>query len=236
VYQKLATRPTPCKRTVSVLFHSPFGVLFTFPSRYLFTIGLEKYLALGVSAPCFTPAIHVRRYSGTILKESHTISNTGLLPAGAALPNAFFYCVQFVTLLLLWTVSTYNPAHLFSCHTLKVWNAVLSKLFLVFLKSVLVAVQVFRLRTLHNKAISTVFRILWIDFCLYYAHGTFFVNQKYIQHRNAFYLQYFATHTRKTYFSSITPKKVRGLGSFRFARRYSGNTETIASRYARYEE
>ena len=26
--------PTPCKYTVSVLFHSPLGVLFTFPSRY----------------------------------------------------------------------------------------------------------------------------------------------------------------------------------------------------------
>ena len=29
-----ASAPTPCKYTVSVLFHSPLGVLFTFPSRY----------------------------------------------------------------------------------------------------------------------------------------------------------------------------------------------------------
>ena len=29
-----APAPTPCKYTVSVLFHSPLGVLFTFPSRY----------------------------------------------------------------------------------------------------------------------------------------------------------------------------------------------------------
>ena len=28
-----------CKRTVSGSFHSPSGVLFTFPSRYLCTIG-----------------------------------------------------------------------------------------------------------------------------------------------------------------------------------------------------
>ena len=29
-----------------VLFHSPPGVLFTFPSRYYYTIGHQKYLAL----------------------------------------------------------------------------------------------------------------------------------------------------------------------------------------------
>ena len=29
-----ASAPTPCKHTVSGLFHSPLGVLFTFPSRY----------------------------------------------------------------------------------------------------------------------------------------------------------------------------------------------------------
>ena len=38
--------PTACKRTVSDLFHSPLGVFFTFPSRYLFTIGHQEYLAL----------------------------------------------------------------------------------------------------------------------------------------------------------------------------------------------
>ena len=29
------------------------GVLFTFPSRYLFTIGRQEYLALGSGLPCF---------------------------------------------------------------------------------------------------------------------------------------------------------------------------------------
>ena len=38
--------PTVCKHIVSDLFHSPPGVFFTFPSRYLFTIGHKKYLAL----------------------------------------------------------------------------------------------------------------------------------------------------------------------------------------------
>src|SRR5213594_1639514 len=36
-----------------VLFHSPPGVLFTFPSRYWFTIGGQKYLALGGGPPRF---------------------------------------------------------------------------------------------------------------------------------------------------------------------------------------
>jgi hypothetical protein len=84
-----APAPTPCKHTVSDLFHSPPGVLFTFPSRYLFTIGLEEYLALGVSPPGFTPAIHVLRYSGTTTRETYSFSCTGLLPSGAVLSSTF---------------------------------------------------------------------------------------------------------------------------------------------------
>lgn len=33
-----------------VLFHTPTGVLFSFPSRYFFAIGLKMYLELGVDA------------------------------------------------------------------------------------------------------------------------------------------------------------------------------------------
>gem|GEM_PF-4171362 len=44
------------------------GVFFTFPSRYLFTIGLRKYLALPVSSGTFTRAIRVSRYSRTLKK------------------------------------------------------------------------------------------------------------------------------------------------------------------------
>ena len=46
------------------------GVLFTFPSRYLFAIGLQEYLALPVSSGGFPQAIHVLRYSGTIVEET----------------------------------------------------------------------------------------------------------------------------------------------------------------------
>jgi len=45
--------PTACRPRVSGLFHSPPGVLFTFPSRYWFTIGGQGYLALEGGPPCF---------------------------------------------------------------------------------------------------------------------------------------------------------------------------------------
>ena len=42
-----------------VLFHSPLGVLFTFPSRYLFTIGQLVVLSLGGWSPQIPPGFHV---------------------------------------------------------------------------------------------------------------------------------------------------------------------------------
>ena len=44
---------TACRRMGSGSFHSPPGVLFTFPSRYLFTIGRDEYLALEGGPPNF---------------------------------------------------------------------------------------------------------------------------------------------------------------------------------------
>jgi len=45
---------TPCKHMVSDTISRPLaGVLFTFPSRYLFTIGYKEYLVLGESPPVF---------------------------------------------------------------------------------------------------------------------------------------------------------------------------------------
>ena len=38
-----------------VLFHSPPGVLFTFPSRYYSLSVTKSYLALGGGPPCFPP-------------------------------------------------------------------------------------------------------------------------------------------------------------------------------------
>ena len=59
-----------------ILFHRPPGLLFTFPSRYLFTIDHEKYLALRHSRRGFT-----RDFSGpALLSETYS-----------AVPTAFAY-------------------------------------------------------------------------------------------------------------------------------------------------
>ncbi|PCI30558.1 serine acetyltransferase [Candidatus Kaiserbacteria bacterium] len=65
------------------------GVLFTFPSRYLFTIDLNEYLALPVSTGGFTRAIRVPSYSRILAKESRLFSSTGLLPSRVNLPRLF---------------------------------------------------------------------------------------------------------------------------------------------------
>ena len=50
-----------CGRTISGLFHSPCGVLFTFPSRYSFTIGHHRVFSLGGWAPRIRAGFHVSR-------------------------------------------------------------------------------------------------------------------------------------------------------------------------------
>ena len=52
-----------------IYFNALIGLLFTFPSRYLFTIDLEEYLALPVSTGGFPQAIHVLRYSRIVTRE-----------------------------------------------------------------------------------------------------------------------------------------------------------------------
>jgi hypothetical protein len=47
-----------------VLFHSPPGVLFTFPSRYSFAIGRQEYLALDGGPPSFPHERPSTWYSG----------------------------------------------------------------------------------------------------------------------------------------------------------------------------
>ena len=63
-----------------VLFHSPPGVLFTFPSRYCFTIGHQLVFSLGGWSPLLPTRFHVPR--GTLdTGLSQTFSLTGLLPS-----------------------------------------------------------------------------------------------------------------------------------------------------------
>ena len=72
------------------LFHSPSGVLFTFPSRYLCTIGLQEYLALGSGLPRFP-----RNFSCSVVLRIRTgagaISPTGLSPPVAGRSRPFGY-------------------------------------------------------------------------------------------------------------------------------------------------
>src|SRR3989344_5907592 len=65
------------------------GVLFTFPSRYLFTIGLQEYLALPVSTGGFIRAIHVSNYSGTKTKEIYAFRIQDYYLLGSSFPAHF---------------------------------------------------------------------------------------------------------------------------------------------------
>ena len=53
--------PTARGHAVSGLFHSPHGVLFTFPSRYWFAIGHRLVFSLGGWAPRIRTGFHVSR-------------------------------------------------------------------------------------------------------------------------------------------------------------------------------
>ena len=71
-----------------VLFHSPPGVLFTFPSRYCFAIGHQVVFRLGGWSPHLPSGFHVS--AGTLdTVSARFFSLTGLSPYIAALPKAF---------------------------------------------------------------------------------------------------------------------------------------------------
>ena len=64
---------TPCKYTVSELFHPPSGVFFSFPSRYLFTIDQKMYLALPHSRGSFP-----QDFSGPVVLKNDHHEETGV--------------------------------------------------------------------------------------------------------------------------------------------------------------
>ena len=81
---RLVGPPTACKSTVSGLFHSPPGVLFTFPSRYWFTIGGQGYLALEGGPPSFPQDFTCPVVLNTT-SEAFSFSPTGLSPSPVVL-------------------------------------------------------------------------------------------------------------------------------------------------------
>src|SRR5512147_1610912 len=67
-----------------VLFHSPPGVLFTFPSRYSCTIGHRGVFRLGGWSPQIRATFHVRRATRDTTR-GRTQPVTGLSPSLAGL-------------------------------------------------------------------------------------------------------------------------------------------------------
>ena len=87
-----------------VLFHSPPGVLFTFPSQYCFTIGHQVVFRLGGWAPRLPCRFHVPARtldSASIL----WISPTGLSPC-------FVYLPMYLGYPLIFHVAVLNPYHI----------------------------------------------------------------------------------------------------------------------------
>ena len=80
-----------------VLFHSPPGVLFTFPSRYCSTIGHWVVFRLGGWSPRLPTGFPV---SGGTLDPARllSISPTGLSPPMVWLPSQFGYLLQYAPL------------------------------------------------------------------------------------------------------------------------------------------
>src|SRR2546427_12348176 len=71
------------------LFHSPPGVLFAFPSRYLFTIGRLRVFSLGGWSPHLQTGFLVSRPTSRPLSSTTALSPTGLSPAMAGLSRPF---------------------------------------------------------------------------------------------------------------------------------------------------
>ena len=71
-----------------ILFHSPPGVLFTFPSRYYALSVAVVYLALEGGPPCFRQDSSCPVVLKLVIHAVLFISCTGLSPFIAALPSS----------------------------------------------------------------------------------------------------------------------------------------------------
>ena len=80
-----------------VLFRSPPGVLFTFPSRYWFTIGRQEVFSLGRRSSQIPTGFHVSRGTRVPDKGAATLSPTGLSPSVVGFPKTIRLAQQFVT-------------------------------------------------------------------------------------------------------------------------------------------
>ena len=72
-----------------VLFHSPPGVLFTFPSRYFSTIGHQVVFSLMGWSPLIHTRFHVPRITSDTISSIY-LSFTGLSPSMVCFPKHFY--------------------------------------------------------------------------------------------------------------------------------------------------
>ena len=102
----LRPAPTSWKQTWFQYYFTPLtGVLFTFPSRYLFTIDLATYLALESDLPRFPAGFTcplVLRYR---TKQSNVFRVPGFHRLRPSFPGSFCYTKDF----LLSGISPYGP-------------------------------------------------------------------------------------------------------------------------------
>ena len=80
--------PIACGRAISGLFHSPPGVLFTFPSWYLFAIGHRLVFSLAEWSPRVRAGFRVSRPTRDP-GGARQASGTGLSPPAAGLSRPF---------------------------------------------------------------------------------------------------------------------------------------------------
>ena len=113
-----------------VLFHSPSGVLFTFPSRYWSAIGHQGVLSLGGWSPQIRTAFHGSGPTQERLTEGHELSPTGLLPTVVQVFHEFRLTHHFVTSARLRTAWKRRPTtpnrQRVRAYTCRVWADPLS--------------------------------------------------------------------------------------------------------------
>ena len=94
IMQKARRHPEGLRLLVGIwfqeLFHSPLGVLFTFPSRYLCTIGLRVVFSLGRWSSQIPTGFHVSRRTQEQSQEVNTFQIRGYHPLRPAFPVQFF--------------------------------------------------------------------------------------------------------------------------------------------------
>ena len=100
-----------------VLFHSPLGVLFTFPSRYWFTIGRWRVFSLGGWSPQIPTGFHVSGSTRVSVSKSLQFRVRGFYPLWPTVPSrsATTTIFDFVPDRQLWPNGSHNPSRSNAC-------------------------------------------------------------------------------------------------------------------------